>query len=94
MKRFMLLPYGSETPTPETRAAWGAWGESVADRVVDHGGFLPAAREFTGRGASDLAAGADAITGYCILNAETFEEASAIARRAPFVAAVRVYEIA
>ena len=32
MKRFMLLHFGFETPTPEIMAAWNKWFESVADR--------------------------------------------------------------
>jgi hypothetical protein len=34
MKRFMLLRYGFETPTPEIMEAWGKWFEAVADKTV------------------------------------------------------------
>ncbi len=93
MKRFMLLTYGAETPTPEAMTAWGAWQESVADRIVEHGGFHDG-REISRAGTKHLSPALDSITGYCIIKAETLEEAEAIARRSPFVAGIRVYEIA
>ncbi len=93
MKRFMLLTYGFEKPTPEIMTAWGAWQASVADRIVEHGGFHPG-RAISHSGTEDLPLSADSITGYCILKAESLEEAEAIAGRTPFVAGVRVYEIA
>ena len=39
MKRFVLLHYGFEKPSPEVMAAWGKWFEAVADKTVEHGGF-------------------------------------------------------
>ena len=92
MKRFMLLTYGVALPTPEMMTAWGTWQESVVDRVVEHGGFHPG-REVSRPGTKDLPPGADSITGFCILEAESLEEAEAIAGRTPFVAGIRVYEV-
>jgi hypothetical protein len=93
MRRFMLLTYGFEKPTPEMMTAWGAWQESVADRVVEHGGFPHGGREISRPGTKDLPLAADSITGYCIVKAETLEEAEAIAGRSPFIASIRVYEV-
>lgn len=93
MKRFMLLTYGFAKPTPEMMTAWGTWQESVEDRVVEHGGFYNGGREVSRPGTRDLPLAADSITGFCILRAETLEEAEAIAGRTPFVAGIRVYEI-
>jgi hypothetical protein len=39
MKRFILLHYGFENPTPEIMKAWGERFEAIADRNVDPGGF-------------------------------------------------------
>jgi hypothetical protein len=89
----MLLTYGLANPTPEMMTAWGAWQASLTDRIVEHGGFHRVGREISRSGTKDLTLDADAITGYCILKAESFEEAEAIARRTPFVAGIRVYEI-
>ena len=35
MKKFMLMHFGFEEPTPEIMKAWGAWFESIADKQVD-----------------------------------------------------------
>ena len=34
MKKFVLLHYGFEKPTPEIMAAWGKWFESMKDLCV------------------------------------------------------------
>jgi hypothetical protein len=92
MKRFMLLHYGFEKPTPEVMAAWNAWFASVKDRTVEHGGFR-GGRELSKDGAKELPFGADSITGYSILNAESLDEAERLAQSNPFVASIRIYEI-
>ncbi len=93
MKKFMLLHFGFEKPTPEIMGAWGKWFESVADRAVEHGGFHGGAREISRDGSTDLTMGPDSITGYSIIEAESLDEAEKIARDNPFIASIRVYEI-
>lgn len=93
MKRFMLLHYGFEKPTPEIMAAWRKWFESVADKTVDNGGFHGGAREISRDGSKDLPMGADSITGYSIIEAESLDDAEKIAEDNPFIASIRVYEI-
>ena len=93
MKRFMLLHYGFEKPTPEIMAAWKEWFESVAEKSQDNGGFHGAAKEITDSGSKDLPMGMDSITGYSIINAESIDEAEKIAQDNPFIASIRVYEI-
>jgi hypothetical protein len=39
VKKFVYLHFGFETPTPEIMKAWEAWHESIADKIVDQGGF-------------------------------------------------------
>ncbi len=92
MKRFMLLHFGFEKPTPEIMAAWGKWFESVADKTVEHGGF-GGAREISNSGTKDLPMGMESITSYSIINAESLDEAESIAKDNPFIASIRVYEI-
>lgn len=93
MKRFMLLHYGFEKPTPEIMEAWKQWFGSVADKTVDQGGFHGGAREISNDGSKDLPMGMDSITGYSIINAESLGEAERIAQGNPFIASIRVYEI-
>ena len=89
----MFLMYGFEKPTPEIMKAWGEWFESIADRIVDQGGFHGGAREISGSGTKDLPMGMESITGYTIIEAESLDEAERIARDNPFIASIRVYEI-
>jgi hypothetical protein len=93
VKRFMLLHFGFEKPTPEIMAAWGKWFEAVDDKTVDKGGFHGGAREISHDGSKDLPMGMDSITGYSIINAENLDEAEKIAQDNPFIASIRVYEI-
>ena len=92
MKKFMLLMFGFEQPTPEIMKAWGAWFESIADRTVDQGGFS-GAREISSAGTKDLPMGMESITGYTIIEAESLDEAEKIAKDNPYIASIRVYEI-
>ena len=92
MKKFMLLHYGFEQPTPEIMEAWNKWFESVADRSVEHGGFM-GGREISSDGTKELPWGADSITGYSIINAESLDEAEKIASGNPFIACIRIYEL-
>lgn len=93
MKRFMLLMYGFEKPTPEIMQAWKAWFASVADITVDQGGFHGGAREISDAGTIDLPMGMDSITGYSIIEAESLEAAEKIAQANPYIASIRVYEV-
>ena len=93
MKKFMMLMYGFEQPTPEIMEAWGAWFESVADRTVDQGGFHGGALEISAAGTKDLPMGMDSITGYTIIEAENLDEAKEVAQANPYIASIRVYEI-
>ena len=92
MKKFGLLHYGFEKPTPEIMKAWGTWFESIAARTVDQGGFS-GGREISASGTRDLPVGMESITGYNIIEAESLDEAEKIAHDNPYIASIRVYEI-
>ena len=92
MKKFMLLHFGFEKPTPEIMAAWQKWFESIAGRMVDQGGFS-GGREISKNGTKDLPWGMESITGYNIIEAEDLDAAEKIARTNPYIAGIRVYEI-
>jgi hypothetical protein len=93
VKKFMLLMYGFEKPTPEIMDAWKAWFESIADITVDQGGFHGGALEISASGTKDLPMGMESITGYTIIEAESLAEAEKVARENPYIASIRVYEI-
>ena len=92
MKKFMLLHFGFEKPTPEIMGAWEKWLESVTDRQVDRGGFI-AGREISESGTKDLPWDMDSITGYNIIKAEDLDAAEKIAGENPYIRSIRVYEI-
>ena len=93
MKRFMLMHFGFEKPTPEIMEAWQKWFGSIAERTEENGGFHGGAREITRDGSRDLPMDLECITGYSIIKAESLEEAESIAKENPFVSSIRVYEI-
>lgn len=92
MKKFMLLHYGFENPTPEIMAEWGKWFESISDIEVDRGGFN-GGREVKKNGVTDLAWDLEAITGYNIIEAEDLDAAEKVAKSNPFISSIRVYEL-
>ena len=92
MKRFMLLHFGFEQPTPEIMAAWKKWFESIADKQVDQGGFA-GGREISDSGTRELPWDMESITGYNIIEAESLDAAVKIAKDNPYIASIRVYEI-
>jgi len=92
MKKFVLLHYGFEQPTPEIMEAWGKWFESIADIMVDQGGFA-GGREISSSGTQDLPWGLESITGYNVIEAESLDAAEEIAKGNPYIASIRVYEI-
>ena len=92
MKKFVMLHYGFESPTPEIMQAWGAWFESIADKTVENIGFS-GGREISASGTEDLPWGPDSITGCSIIEAESLDEAEKIAQTNPYIASIRVYEV-
>jgi hypothetical protein len=92
VKRFMLLHVGFEKPTSEIMAAWGNWFERVAPQTIENVG-LRHGREINRSGTVDLAMGPDAVTGYTIVSADSFDEANKLAASNPFVGSIRIYEM-
>ena len=92
MKKFVFLSYGYETPTQEIQDAWGKWFASIGDKMVDSGSPFGAGREITHTGTKELSLGKEALTGYCIINADNIDEAEKIAKACPIITSVRVYE--
>ena len=93
MKKFALLHYGFEKPTPEIMAAWGRWFEATKDNIVDMGGHFSKGREISKAGTKDLPLGLESITGFTIVSAASLDDAETMARSNPFISSIRVYEI-
>ncbi|MBA2400715.1 MAG: hypothetical protein H0V72_18825 [Bradyrhizobium sp.] len=92
MKKFMMLHYGFEKPTPEIIAAWGKWFEVTKPHTVDMGG-LGSGREISKSGTKDLPLGPESVTGFTLVNAASLDEAEKMAQGNPFIASLRVYEV-
>ena len=91
-KRFLLLHVGFTPPTPEIMKAWGQWMASLQGMQLDAVGFM-GGTEVTRSGERELPWDASSLTGYNLIEAESLEAALDVARRAPFIAGVRVYEL-
>ena len=92
MKKFVLLHFGFEKPTPEIMEAWHAWFNSVADKTVENVGFS-GGREISKSGTKDLPWNMESITGYTVIEAESLDAAEKLAQSNPFVASIRIYEV-
>jgi len=92
MKKFVLMHYGFENPTPEIMKKWQNWFESIAEATVENIGFA-GGREVSSSGTKELGWDMDAITGMSIIRAESLDEAEAIAKQNPYIASIRVYEV-
>jgi len=93
VRKFVLLHYGFEKPTPEIMAAWGKWFESMKDRIIDMGGHFSGGREISKAGTKDLPLAPESITGFTIVSADSLDDAEKMAQRNPYISSIRVYEI-
>jgi hypothetical protein len=93
VKKFVVLTYGFVPPTQEVQQAWGEWFKLAGPNLVDPGNPFGRGVEVTrdGRRELDLQSPSP-LVGYCILNAESLEEAEALVGRMPIIESVRVYE--
>ena len=93
MKKFVLLHYGFEKPTPEIMTAWGQWFEAMKDKIIDMGCHFSRGREISKAGTRDLPLGLESITGFTIVSAGSLEDAEKMAQSNPFISSIRVYEV-
>jgi hypothetical protein len=86
MARFVIAYHGGRKfETPQDGAAymakWKAWMGSLGDSMVDPGMPLGAGKLVSANGVSDR--GADLLTGFSIVAADTLEAALELARQCP-----------
>ena len=93
MKTFVYLHFGFKQPTPDIMKAWGAWFESISDKMVDQGGHFSSGREISKSGTRDLPMNMESITGYTVIEAESLDVAEKLAQDNPFIASIRIYEV-
>jgi hypothetical protein len=93
MKKYVLMHIGFETPTQEIMDAWGVWFASIADRNVENVGPFMTGVEISQTGSQKLPLNEEAVTGFSVIEAESLDEAKAIAQDCPFITSIRVYEV-
>jgi hypothetical protein len=93
MKKFVLLHYGFERPTPDIMAAWGKWFETFKDNIIDNTGPFIGGREISKAGTRELPPGRDSITGFTIVRAGSLDEAEKIAQSNPYISGISIYEV-
>lgn len=93
MKKFLVLTYGFVPPTEEVQQAWGQWFSAAGPHLVDPGSPFGRGVEVTKDDRTELSLQSPSpLVGYCILNAESLEEAESIVSTMPIIESVRVYE--
>jgi len=93
VKKFLVLTYGFVPPTDEVQREWGEWFKSAGPRLVDPGSPFGRGVEVTREGRTELTVQSPSpLVGYCILNADSLEEAESLVRGMPIIESVRVYE--
>ncbi len=93
MKKFVVLTYGFTSPTQDVQKAWGAWFAAAGSRLVDPGSPFGRGVELTRTGRAELTLESPTpLVGYCILNAESLDEAEQLVSTMPIIDSVRIYE--
>ena len=94
MKKFLFLYKGYMTPTPEIGKAWMDWFASVGEAMVDSGNAMSSGVEVTPDVVTPIETGLESFTGYSIINADTMDDAVALAKTNPMITSVVVYDLA
>ena len=99
MAKYLLLYDGGSMPESETEQAavmqaWDAWFQQIGAAVADAGNpFTPASTRITADGS--ISAGAGSASGYSILEADSLDAATDLAKGCPVLAggaSIGVYE--
>ena len=93
MNKFLVLTFGFTPPTEEVKQAWGKWFSAVQPRLVDPGNPFGRGVELTKTSRTELSLDSPSpLVGYCILNAESLDEAESLVAEMPIIDSVRIYE--
>ena len=89
MAKFLFVYHGGKQPETEEEgarvmAAWMAWMEKHADAMVDDGAPVGLSKTVTSDGVEDNG-GANPASGYTLVNADSMEDAIAIAQGCPIL---------
>jgi hypothetical protein len=88
MANYLLAYHGggmAETPAEQEKvmAAWGAWFGQLGAAVVDGGNPVGAAKVVAANGSVSDGGGANPLTGYSVIKADSLDSAVAMAKGCP-----------
>lgn len=92
MKKFVFLYYGAGDMSPESMAAWGAWFETIGDKLVDGGNPFGEGRLVTKDAVTELSPATQRASGYSIVSADSIDAAQKLLDGCPAPEGVQVYE--
>ena len=89
MPKFVFAYHGGKAPeNPEegekVMAAWGAWFETLGPAVVDGGGPIGACKTVSAGGVVD-GGGANPLSGYSVISADSLDAAVEMAKGCPIL---------
>lgn len=89
MPKYMFIYHGGGRPeTPEegekVMAAWGAWMAGIGENLIDGGNPAGLSKTVTAKGVEDNG-GANPVSGYTLVNADTMDAAIAMAKSCPIL---------
>ena len=99
MAKYLLAYHGGGMPeSPEEgakiMAAWEAWFTSLGAAITDPGNPIAQAKTIAASGAVSDGAGANPVTGYSILEADSLDAALTMAKGCPILASGGSIEVA
>ena len=99
MAKFLLAYHGGGMPeSPEEgvkiTAAWEAWFASMGRAVVDGGNPVSRAKTVAPSGAVSDGGGANPVSGYSLIEADSLDAAVVLARNCPVLASGGTVEVA
>ena len=91
MAKYLLVYHGGNTPETEEEgarvmAAWGAWMGALGDSIADGGNPVGAVATVAPDGSVSQGAGANPVTGYSIISADSLEAAVTLTKDCPILA--------
>lgn len=99
MSKYVFAYHGGSKPIDEAEVAtvmqsWGDWFASMGDAVVDTGNPVGVSTTIHGDGSVSADGGSKPLSGYSLTSADSLEEAVAMAKGCPILAAGGSVELA
>ena len=99
MPKFIFAYHGGKMPETEEEGAqvmaeWIAWFENLGAAVVDGGNPLGPSSTVNSDGSVTCDGGSNPLSGYSLINADSIEQATALAKGCPILKAQGSVEIA